>query len=271
MPDERIRGAAQALGLAAAPAATAQRALQSEEVTSREETVLVMEMYRRLRPGPLATCTPGSVRADRAGLQRSIVRVDAAEGSAKGAAENPGVFVDRLRPGMIFSVAPEIAADPDEVIQAGVDAGLVYVEKLTRDTSVVVCNQRENLVAKPMHAQRKAIPLMRDEDFLVLAARCAAQQRDQADRGGSASYSSAASGTSAGGAQPAAKHNADGAAAQNSGGAAKQNSGRGSGRSGGAASGGTNSGGRRGGSRGRRRGKGGRRRGAGSGKNSKKN
>ena len=47
-------------------------------------------------------------------------------------------------------------------------AGLVYVEKLSRETSLVVCNQREDLLGKAMHADRKGIPLVTDEEFLEL-------------------------------------------------------------------------------------------------------
>lgn len=45
-------------------------------------------------------------------------------------------------------------------------AELVYSEKLTRTTSVMVCNDTENLRGKAMHAVRKGIPLLTDAEFL---------------------------------------------------------------------------------------------------------
>src|SRR5699024_2462267 len=48
-----------------------------------------------------------------------------------------------------------------------------YVEQLSRETSVVVCNVTTDLVGKPMHADRKDIPLMGDEAFLAALERIA--------------------------------------------------------------------------------------------------
>lgn len=67
---------------------------------------------------------------------------------------------------MEIVVAPEIEADPDEIIAALTKAELNYKEKLSRETSLVVCNATTDLVGKPMHAQRKDIPLMADQAFL---------------------------------------------------------------------------------------------------------
>ena len=69
---------------------------------------------------------------------------------------------------MEFVVAPETRIDPDQLIAAGVTAELNYVEKLSRETSLVVCNRRHDLVGKAMHAHRKNIELVTDEEFLEL-------------------------------------------------------------------------------------------------------
>ena len=61
-----------------------------------------------------------------------------------------------------------MAIDPDVLIGQGVAAGLAYSEKLNRRSSLVVCNENYALRGKAMHADRKNIPLIRDEDFLAL-------------------------------------------------------------------------------------------------------
>lgn len=57
--------------------------------------------------------------------------------------------------------------DPNDVIEPAVRAELNYCEKLSRETSVVVCNQTTELTGKAMHAQRKGIPLLSDAAFLA--------------------------------------------------------------------------------------------------------
>ena len=67
---------------------------------------------------------------------------------------------DRIRPGY-----------PDELIDAGVRAGLTYREKLTRETSVAVSDAMERgaeLRGKAMHAHRKEIPVVSGEEFARL-------------------------------------------------------------------------------------------------------
>ena len=80
---------------------------------------------------------------------------------------NPGVPGDdgRLTEGMEFVVSPDVATDPDEIISAGLRAGLVYSEKLNRTSSLVVCNANHELRGKAMHAHRKNIPLFTDTGF----------------------------------------------------------------------------------------------------------
>ena len=67
---------------------------------------------------------------------------------------------------MEIVVAPEILEDPDTIIAALMREELNYSEKLTRESSLVVCNVTTDLVGKPMHAHRKGIPLMSDAAFL---------------------------------------------------------------------------------------------------------
>lgn len=166
--DTRIRGVARVFGLdAPSPVASVGRASEPESVTSRKSTELVAQLYFTQRErGELATRTPEQLRADRFGLQRTQVRVAAMEAPRPHA--NPGHYRPghALAPGMEVVVAPEIELDPDEVITACVSAELAYSEKLTRQTSVVVCNQTRELRGKAMHAHRKGIPLLSDVAFL---------------------------------------------------------------------------------------------------------
>ena len=114
----------------------------------------------------MSSYAPDDVRADRFGLQRSHVRVDAAEAPVQH--HNPGKYEPgkELRRGMEIVVAPEILEDPDTIISALMREELNYSEKLTREASLVVCNVTTDLVGKAMHAQRKGIPLMSDAAFL---------------------------------------------------------------------------------------------------------
>ena len=173
LDDVRIRGVAHTLGLdAPAAEASVERAQVSHRQLCREETLLVAKLFSSLREsGPLAEIDPQTVRADKFGLQRSIVRVQAQE--ATPTLVNPGTYEPgkTLIAGMEVVVAPEIEMDPDIIIQASVDADLAYSEKLTRQTSVVVCNQTRDIDGKAMHAQRKGIPLLSDVAFLAAVKR----------------------------------------------------------------------------------------------------
>lgn len=168
LPDTRLRAVA---GQDAT--ATVARAQLLEETTSREETLLLKDLYLRLiaDPGlPLSSYAPEQLRADRFGLQRSIVRVDAIESPAEFI--NPGVYDPAvgLVQGMEFVIAPEITLDPDTIIAAGVANGLFYSEKVTRQSSVIVCNLTGELTGKAMHGVRKGIPLVRDDAFVAATA-----------------------------------------------------------------------------------------------------
>lgn len=164
--DVRLRGVAKQNGLAADPKATVERARRPEQETSREETELLIQLYQHQQRGPVRSYAPDDVRADRFGLQRSHVRVDAAEAPVQH--HNPGKYEPgkELRRGMEIVVAPEILEDPDTIISALMREELNYSEKLTREASLVVCNVTTDLVGKAMHAQRKGIPLMSDAAFL---------------------------------------------------------------------------------------------------------
>lgn len=164
--DVRLRGVAKQNGLDADPKATVERARRPEQETSREETELLIQLYQHQQRGPVRSYAPDEVRADRFGLQRSHVRVDAAEAPVQH--HNPGKYEPgkELRRGMEIVVAPEILEDPDTIISALMREELNYSEKLTREASLVVCNVTTDLVGKAMHAQRKGIPLMSDAAFL---------------------------------------------------------------------------------------------------------
>lgn len=164
--DVRLRGVAKQNGLDADPKATVERARRPEQETSREETELLIQLYQHQQRGPVRSYAPDDVRADRFGLQRSHVRVDAAEAPVQH--HNPGKYEPgkELRRGMEIVVAPEILEDPDTIISALMREELNYSEKLTREASLVVCNVTTDLVGKAMHAQRKGIPLMSDAAFL---------------------------------------------------------------------------------------------------------
>lgn len=166
--DIRLAAVAKRSGLdVPPPTATTQRAQRSEAETSREATHLLYRLYRLQAGKTLSTYAPDELRADRFGLQRSHVRVDAAEAPRQH--HNPGKYQPgkELRRGMEIVVAPEILEDPDTIISALGREELNYSEKLTRETSLVVCNVTTDLVGKPMHAHRKDIPLMSDTAFLA--------------------------------------------------------------------------------------------------------
>lgn len=118
--------------------------------------------------GLIEKLQPADLVADQFGIQRSKIRVDAA--NAPRPHENPGQWAPgmKLVEGMEFVVSPDVMSDPDEIIGKGVAAGLVYSEKLNRRSSLVVCNTNHELRGKAMHADRKNIPLVSDQAFLEL-------------------------------------------------------------------------------------------------------
>ena len=168
--DTRVRGLAEAAGVdGPSPAATAGRASLAEKRFTRESTMLVWRIYRKLAAqGPLASIDPAGVRADRFGLQRSFIRVDANDAERRFA--NPGVWAPGtpLVEGMEVVVSPDIRMDPDVIIEAAVTSNLSYSEKLTRQTSVVVCNRDNEVFGKTLHADRKNIPMVDDSHFMAL-------------------------------------------------------------------------------------------------------
>lgn len=202
--------------------------------------------------GDVVRLDPEDLTADQFGLQRSAIRVDAI--NAPRPLENPGTPESedgswQLVAGMEFVVSPDVARDPDELIEQGVAAGLVYSEKLNRTSSLVVCNQNFELRGKAMHADRKDIPLLSDEEFLDALEDVAEGTRNtEPGRGGGQRSGQRSSGQRSGGG------GSRGGSGQRSGGRGGQ---RGSGRSGSGDSG-SGSGNRR------KRSRGGRRRGGGS-------
>ncbi|MCQ9369766.1 DNA polymerase III subunit epsilon [Corynebacterium sp. 35RC1] len=166
--DTRVRALAASFGLDAPPAqASVARASVPEAKTSREETLLIRDLFLAQRErGPLSEISPEELRGDRFHLQRSEIRVAALD--APRHFENPGIYTPELGlvQGMEVVIAPEVTMDPDDLIEAIMREGLAYSEKLTRKTSVVVCNKTEHLLGKAMHGQRKGIPLLSDTAFM---------------------------------------------------------------------------------------------------------
>lgn len=187
VPDTRLRGVARAYGLdAPSPVASVDNIGVPERERTMGDVELLVELWRAQRnrgegeegaggtsSSIFATWPTDDLRADHVGLQRSGVRVDAMEAPRPQA--NPGKYRPggKLKAGMEFAIAPELTSPADDIIGAGVKAGLAYSEKVTRETSVLVCNRPadvtpEELVGKAMHAHRKEIPLVSDVAFLRL-------------------------------------------------------------------------------------------------------
>ncbi|MDC7117677.1 exonuclease domain-containing protein [Corynebacterium amycolatum] len=178
LDDARLRAVARAYGLdVPSPEASIARISVPERVRTLDDVTTTLALFRAqggLDEGAtLNMYTPDQLREDIVGLQRSAVRVDAME--APRPVENPGRYTPgrKLAEGMEFVVAPEVSLDPDELIAAGVRAGLAYSEKVTRESSVLVCNRPadvtpDQLTGKAMHAHRKDIPIVSDEAFLRL-------------------------------------------------------------------------------------------------------
>lgn len=183
--DLRIGAIADLIGVASeSPVANAERAARPEAEISREQTLKLVAMYMQLREhGEVPGRAPDELAADRFGLQRSTVRVDAEKAGA--AADNPGKYSREtgLRKGMEVVITDDIALEPDTLIDAAVRAGLTYTEKLTRESSVVVTDalargaSPDELRGKAMHGHRKDIPLLTGEEFLT-----AVEQMGSAER-----------------------------------------------------------------------------------------
>lgn len=166
--DTRINAVANLVGVA-----SPERIGEAEADFSREQALKLVAMYLQLAPGGVSRVDPADLAPDQFGLQRSALRVDAEKAPA--IAANPGLLgKGGLLVGMEFVVSDDIALDPDELIDAGVRAGLTYREKLTRETSVAVSDAVERgaqLRGKAMHAHRKNIPVVSGEEFARLVGR----------------------------------------------------------------------------------------------------
>lgn len=215
LDDIRLRGVARSYGLdAPSPVASVDNIAVPERERTMGDVRLLIDLWSEQvrRAGGLpdgagdpdasgtvpfvpgfATWAADDLRADNVGLQRSAVRVDAME--APRPVPNPGRFTadGGLKKGMEFAIAPEIDVPADDIIAAGVAAGLSYSEKVTRETSLLVCNGAAGvdgadgatgedgaagedgagaaaldpmeLTGKAMHAHRKEIPLVGDAEF----------------------------------------------------------------------------------------------------------
>ena len=175
--DARLRTLSTELGLSPSPEATLERAALPAPQVARELTLLTCSVWEALQEtsgsnaatAPMVTLDPDNLKADRFGLQHSQIRVRAMKTTPT--VDNPGIFTGKIQPGMVFAIGPDVTADPDQLIEAGMQAGMFYVEKLTRETSLVVSNARgDNLRGKAMHAHRKGIPLLTDTEFLDVTA-----------------------------------------------------------------------------------------------------
>ena len=172
--DTRINAVANLVGIESTPpTASPERIGEAEADFSRGQTLKLVAMYLQFAPDGVAQIDPADLAPDQFGLQRSALRVDAEKAPA--IAANPGLLgKGGLLRGMEFVVSDDIALDPDELIDAGVRAGLTYREKLTRETSVAVSDAVERdaqLRGKAMHAHRKNIPVVSGEEFARLVGR----------------------------------------------------------------------------------------------------
>lgn len=159
---------ATALPEVGAVASLSKKDIDPDELLEANARLTAALALAQQRNGELTVLDPEDLAADQFGLRRSGLRIDAANSPRPYV--NPGAWKsgEPLVEGMEFVVSPDVAIDPDVLIGQGVAAGLAYSEKLNRRSSLVVCNENYELRGKAMHADRKTIPLIRDEDFLAL-------------------------------------------------------------------------------------------------------
>lgn len=159
---------ATALPEVGAVASLSKKDIDPDELLEADARLTAALALAQQRNGELTVLDPEDLAADQFGLRRSGLRIDAANSPRPYV--NPGAWKrgEPLVEGMEFVVSPDVAIDPDVLIGQGVAAGLAYSEKLNRRSSLVVCNENYELRGKAMHADRKNIPLIRDEDFLAL-------------------------------------------------------------------------------------------------------
>lgn len=169
---------ATALPEVGAAASLSKKDIDPDELLEANARLTAALALAQQRNGELTVLDPEDLAADQFGLRRSGLRIDAANSPRPYV--NPGAWKrgEPLVEGMEFVVSPDVAIDPDVLIGQGVAAGLAYSEKLNRRSSLVVCNENYDLRGKAMHADRKNIPLIRDEDFLGLLDNVQAGERE---------------------------------------------------------------------------------------------
>lgn len=169
---------ATALPEVGAVASLSKKDIDPDELLEADARLTAALALAQQRNGELTVLDPEDLAADQFGLRRSGLRIDAANSPRPYV--NPGAWKrgEPLVEGMEFVVSPDVAIDPDVLIGQGVAAGLAYSEKLNRRSSLVVCNENYDLRGKAMHADRKNIPLIRDEDFLGLLDNVQAGERE---------------------------------------------------------------------------------------------
>jgi len=163
-----VLASAAALPEVGAVASLSKKDIDPDELLEANARLTAALALAQQRNGELTVLDPEDLAADQFGLRRSSLRIDAANSPRPYV--NPGAWKrgEPLVEGMEFVVSPDVAIDPDVLIGQGVAAGLAYSEKLNRRSSLVVCNENYELRGKAMHADRKSIPLIRDEEFLAL-------------------------------------------------------------------------------------------------------
>lgn len=163
-----VQASAAALPEVGAVASISNKDIDPDELLEANARLTAALALAQQRNGELTVLDPEDLAADQFGLRRSGLRIDAANSPRPYV--NPGAWKrgEPLVEGMEFVVSPDVEIDPDVLIGQGVAAGLAYSEKLNRRSSLVVCNENYELRGKAMHADRKGIPLIRDEDFLAL-------------------------------------------------------------------------------------------------------
>ncbi|MGJ4095189.1 DNA polymerase III subunit epsilon [Corynebacterium macclintockiae] len=163
-----VQASAAALPAVGAVASISNKDIDPDTLLEANARLTAALALAQQRSGELTVLDPEDLAADQFGLRRSGLRIDAANSPRPYV--NPGAWKrgEPLVEGMEFVVSPDVEIDPDVLIGQGVAAGLAYSEKLNRRSSLVVCNENYELRGKAMHADRKGIPLIRDEDFLAL-------------------------------------------------------------------------------------------------------
>lgn len=165
--DTRLAALAELVGVTPAPIKTSGDAA----ARARAQTLTLVGIFLALQQeGDVVTRDAQTLTADRFGLQRSALRIEA--DTTAPAADNPGPYsaATGMRKGMEFVVTDDVSICPDTIIDLGVRAGLTYAEKLTRQTSVVVSDAVEKgveLRGKAMHGHRKDIPILSANQFFA--------------------------------------------------------------------------------------------------------